>query len=398
MRARAPQPAEETAVPTPLSPDFDLAGRGADATVREIIQQPALWREVAADAAARREETDAFLAPVLQRSDCRVVMTGAGSSAFAGQIVASALSRQLGVRIDAVATTDIVSSPQAAFAQDVPTVLVSFARSGDSPESIAATELAEQQLHDVYQVIVTCNRDGQLYRAHAGADRSHVLLMPPKSNDQGFAMTSSFTCMTLAAWLAFSTQPPSDATLDALVRAGERAVEDGFRDAAALVARPYERVVYLGSGALAGLAHEAALKLLELTAGRTVTYYDTALGFRHGPKSVMNDRTLAIVYLSNDPYTRLYDEDIAVELRDGVGPKNVLVIGARPSDRLGELRWRVRDLDDADDMLLSLPFVAYAQTIGLHFALAGGSTPDNPFPSGEVNRVVQGVTIHKLDR
>jgi tagatose-6-phosphate ketose/aldose isomerase len=204
--------------------------------------------------------------------------------------------------------------------------------------------------------------------------------------------------MTLAAWLAFSTQPPSDATLDALVRAGERAVEDGFRDAAALVARPYERVVYLGSGALAGLAHEAALKLLELTAGRTVTYYDTALGFRHGPKSVMNDRTLAIVYLSNDPYTRLYDEDIAVELRDGVGPENVLVIGARPSDRLGELRWRVRDLDDADDMLLSLPFVAYAQTIGLHFALAGGSTPDNPFPSGEVNRVVQGVTIHKLDR
>ena len=145
---------------------------------------------------------------------------------------------------------------------------------------------------------------------------------------------------------------------------------------------------------MTGLAHESALKLLELTAGRTVTYFDSALGFRHGPKSVLDERTLAVVYLSNDPYTRLYDEDIAAELADALGEDNVLLVGARSSERLGELSGQVSGLDDADDVLLSLPFVVYAQTLALQFALALGSTPDNPFPSGEVNRVVQGVTIH----
>ena len=187
---------------------------------------------------------------------------------------------------------------------------------------------------------------------------------------------------------------PEEAAINRLVQAGERVVEDGFRHATALAARGYDRVVYLGSGALTGLAHESALKLLELTAGRTIAYFDSALGFRHGPKSILDERSLAVIYLSNDPYTRLYDEDIAVELRDALGPDNVLLVGARPSQRLGSLGCQLSDLDEAEDVLLSLPFAICAQTLGLQFSLALGATPDNPFPSGEVNRVVKGVTIH----
>jgi tagatose-6-phosphate ketose/aldose isomerase len=384
-------------VPTPSSPDLDLAAPGAGITTGEIIQQPALWREVASAATAGRSATERFLTPLLRRPDCRIVLTGAGSSAFVGDILAPALSRQLGRRVDAVPTTDIVSNPREAFAEDVPTVLVSFARSGDSPESVAAPQLAEQYLSEVHHVIVTCSNQGRLYQSHQDAERSLVLLMPSRANDQGFAMTSSFTCMTLAGWLALTQIAPPQTMIDRLVGAGERVVEESFRTASALAARGYQRVVYIGSGALTGMAHESALKLLELTAGRTVTYFDSALGFRHGPKSVLDDRTLAVVYLSNDPYTRLYDEDIAAELREALGRDNVLLVGARPSVRLGEFGGRVSDLDDGADVLLSLLFVVYAQTIGLQFALAQGSTPDNPFPSGEVNRVVQGVTIHSTE-
>lgn len=381
-------------MPTPSSAHPDLAAPGAAITTGEIRQQPALWREVATAAAARRVQTEQFLTPLLRRPNCRIVLTGAGSSAFVGGILAPALSRHLGSRVDAVATTDIVSNPREAFAEDVPTVLVSFARSGDSPESVAAAELAEQHLREVHHVIVTCDDQGRLYRSHEDAERSLVLLMPPRANDQGFAMTSSFTCMTLAGWLTFTGTTPPQATIDRLVSAGQRAVQESFLNASALAARGYQRVVYLGSGALTGLAHESALKLLELTAGQTVTYFDSALGFRHGPKSVLDERTLAVLYLSNDPYTRLYDEDIAAELGETLGRDNVLLIGARPSERLGQFGGQVNDLDDGEDVLLSLPFVVYAQTLGLQFALALGSTPDNPFPSGEVNRVVQGVTIH----
>jgi tagatose-6-phosphate ketose/aldose isomerase len=374
----------------------DLAARGAAATWPEIRQQPDLWREVARVVDRESGRLRGFLDPLLAQPDLRVVLTGAGTSAFAGEVLAPALARTLGRRVEAVATTDIVSSPREVFAEDVPTLLVSFARSGDSPESVAATELAAQCLSTVFQLVITCNPDGRLARAHADGPSSRVLLMPPAANDRGFAMTSSFTSMLLAAWLVLAP-PPDTAAVAAQVATAAEGVLSAASAAEQLVARGYERVVFLGSGALAGLARESALKLLELTAGGVVSYHDTALGFRHGPKSVLREGTLAVVYLSNDPYTRRYDEDMADELRQGLGHENVLVVSGRDDGAPGqEGAWRVEGVADVDDVLLALPFVVIAQLVALRFSLALGRTPDNPFPAGEVNRVVQGVTVHPL--
>jgi tagatose-6-phosphate ketose/aldose isomerase len=377
----------------PLGP----AATGSSVTESEIAQQPRLWRQVVAVAADRREETRAFLRPILQRPDLRIVLTGAGTSAFAGQVLAPALARELHRRVDAVATTDIVCSPREVFAEDVPTLLVSFARSGDSPESLAATALAEQCLSEVRHLIVTCNSAGKLYQDHSGAERSLVLLMPEASNDQGFAMTSSFTCMLLATWLTLRPGAPDAALVERLAVAAERILGDRAEDVGAVAARGYRRLVYLGSGSLSGLARESALKMLELTAGDVVTYFDSPLGFRHGPKSVLDERTLAVVYLSNDPYTRQYDEDIATELLGALSPQDVVLLGARPSERLHAAGlWQVEGLDDAADAELCLPFVVVAQVLALEFSLRLGRAPDNPFPSGEVNRVVKGVTVYRL--
>ena len=51
----------------------------------------------------------------------------------------------------------------------------------------------------------------------------------------------------------------------------------------------FERIVYIGSGSLAGLTREAQLKILELTAGKVATIFDSSMGFRHGPKSFINE-------------------------------------------------------------------------------------------------------------
>ncbi len=375
-----------------------LESLGAARTTREIAQQPRLWRQVAAEAAARHEQTRAFLDPLLAHPHLRVVLAGAGTSAFAGMVLAPALSRVLGKRIAVVATTDAVSGPREVFAEDVPTLLVSFARSGNSPESLATTELAEQCLSEVHHLVVTCNADGQLYRDHHDTDRSLVLLMPEESNDAGFAMTSSFTCMVLATWLALAPEHADADLLERLAVAGERALAERDTQAAALAAAGYRRFVHLGSGSLAGLAREAALKMLELSAGEVVTYDNSSLGFRHGPKAALDETTAVIVYLSNDPYTRAYDHDIVAELRTGIGPEQVIAVTARPDDTLADgPTWHVRGLDDAPDVLLALVDVIGAQLLALHTSLTLGLTPDNPFPGGEVNRVVQGVTIHPLD-
>jgi len=377
----------------PATPD-----ERAGATGREIAQQPAVWRRLAVDLAERRDSVRRFLEPLLSRDDLRIVLTGAGTSAFAGELLAPALARALSRTIDAVATTAIVTNPREAFVEDVPTLLVSFARSGDSPESVAATELADRCLSSVYHLIVTCNAEGHLARTHSGSERSLVLLMPPESHDEGFAMTSSFTSMVLATWLALVPSGLDSGVAERLAEAGAAMLRRTPDDVAKLAARGYDRVVYLGSGSLAALARESALKVLELTAGAVVSYSDSSLGFRHGPKSVVNDRTLAIVYLSNDPYVRLYDEDIIAELQAQMGSENVVVVGASRSEMLEpDGPWAVPNLSNDPDALVGLVFVLVAQLLAMNASLELGLTPDTPSPDGQVNRVVKGVTVHPFE-
>ncbi|MFJ4926586.1 SIS domain-containing protein [Streptomyces sp. NPDC088736] len=369
---------------------------GADHTTAEIVQQPGVWREVGAVVAAERGALDAFLEPLLADGNLRIVLTGAGTSAFAGDVVRASVARATGRRTDAVSTTDIVADPHASFPDDVPTLLVSFARSGDSPESVAATRLADQVLTQVHHLVITCNSAGQLAGLHGGSASSHVLLMPAAANDQGFAMTSSFTSMLLASLLALGALT-ADA-IDAPAAAAEHITAGGLSPhIEELLAREPERLVYLGSSsALKGLAQESALKLLELTGGALVASSESSLGFRHGPKSVLNDRTAVVVYVSNDPYTRRYDLDILAELRAGLPQGSVVAVTASPDGLPGDGTWLLPGLADADDAVLALPAVVCAQLIALRSSLAQGIRPDNPFPSGEVNRVVQGVTVHPL--
>jgi tagatose-6-phosphate ketose/aldose isomerase len=365
------------------------------ATVREILQQPDVWREASDDLEGQQKDLHAFLSPLLKRPELRIVLTGAGTSAFVGSIAAPALARLLDRRVDAIATTDIVSNPQLYFAEDVPTLLVSFARSGNSPESSAATQLADSVLSDVSHLIVTCNESGRLFRDHAGRVKSKVVLMPLRANDEGFAMTSSFSSMLLSSLLIFGGA--DDSAVVALSAAASRVLETVQGPAQELATRGFERVVYLGSGPLTGLARESALKLLELTAGKVVSYYDSSLGFRHGPKSVLNDNTLVIVYVSSDPYTRHYDIDIITELQSTIPAKNLVVISALPIALAPEIRVLVfEELSELDDAFLAVAFVIFAQLLALSFSVQLGMTPDNPFPGGDVNRVVKGVQIYPL--
>lgn len=377
----------------------DLERRGAPHTAREIAQQPEVWRSVHALVQSRRAALDAFLQPLLALPDLRIVLTGAGSSAFIGQCLAPALLQQLGakpgLRVEAIATTDIVSNPAQCLQPGVPTLLVSFARSGNSPESLAAVDLADATVGECHHLAVTCAAEGTLARRLGERPRAQVLLLPDETHDRAFAMTSSFTGMLLAAAWAFGLALPS---AEALGDAARQLLATEAARLDALNGQAFERVVVLGSNGLQGLAKEAALKILELTDGRLVALADSPLGFRHGPKTVLNDRTLVLMTLSNDSYTRRYDLDLLRELRrQGRGR----IVALSTSALNGE------DALAADDVLLALPANApdlalapvalvFAQCLALLASLKLGITPDNPSASGTVTRVVSGVIIHPL--
>ncbi len=375
-----------------VAPDGTEVPAQADggATILEIGQQPDAWREVA----GRPEDaTAAFLRGITDHPDLRVILTGAGSSAFLGEIAQPALRRQLARRVEAIATTSIVANPTEHLERDTPTLLVSFARSGNSPESLATTALADEIVTDVWHLIYTCDPDGELGRAHRDRESAHVVYMPERTNDSGFAMTSSLTSMLLSCLVTLGTTGRSN--IESLARAAEHVVAMQ-RDIRALAGKKKQRFVYLGSGSLEAVARESALKLLELTAGEVVTYFDSPLGFRHGPKSVLDPDTLVLVYVSTDPYTRRYDLDIIAEIRAQLGEDAVTVISTEPIPAPLGPAVVLPGLDGLDDARVALPYLVFAQYLALFTSLEHGKTPDNPFPSGEVSRVVQGVTIYPL--
>jgi tagatose-6-phosphate ketose/aldose isomerase len=377
--------------------DAELARAGALHTAREIEQQPDSWERTVALLRARRASVSAFLAPLLARPELRIILTGAGSSAFIGECLAPTLTRLLGRQVLAVATTDLLSGPREYLLPDVPTMLVSFGRSGGSPESIAVVELAGKLLSECHQLIITCNEQGALYQRCQGAPRSLALLMPAETHDQSFAMTSSFTSMMLAGLLAFGDGEAATQTRTLVhLGAGARQVLSRHHEALrALASANYSRVVYLGSNALKAIAREAALKLLELTDGQVVAGFESALGFRHGPKTIVNGDTLLVMFVSNDPYTRRYDLDLLRELRDDGRAGAVLAISGRSDEAVARGRVLLLEgLDAAPDSELAFPYVVCAQLYAFHRALRLGNRPDQPSVSGTVSRVVRGVTIH----
>ncbi|QOP56542.1 SIS domain-containing protein [Lacticaseibacillus paracasei] len=380
----------------------ELTQMGAQITTEEIKHQPELWEEAFANYQAKKDEIKAFLDKVVAEADgkkVRVIFTGAGTSAYTGDTVTPYLQSHADrdkFDFEAIASTDLVSAPYDFFKPDTPTVLVSFARSGNSPESVKSVELVEQLVKNLHQLTITCAPDGHLAQRAEGESSNLVLLQPAGSNDKGFAMTGSFSCMALTAMLVFDQASLSDkdSYVKAIVKMGHEVIS---REAEIqnLADEDFNRITYLGSGSLGGLTREAQLKILELTAGKLATIFDTSMGFRHGPKSFVNGKTLVFDFLSNNDYTRQYDVDVMEEIKgDGIA-KRIVAIGTDQDNNFSGENFAFKSgVKDLPEGYQALPDVMFAQTLALLSSIKVGNNPDTPSPSGTVNRVVKGVILH----
>ena len=371
-------------------------------TAKEIIQQPDTWRESVKNLIKNKIEIKSFIDSFLSKKEFRIILTGAGTSAFAGEVCEPYLTSLLNKRVEAIATTDLVASPKSYFIKDIPTLLVSFARSGNSPESVAVN-LASQLVDDLYQIVITCNENGKLAKNTVNDEKSLLLLMPPQTNDLGFAMTSSFTTMVLNAMAVFNINNIENfsSDVDKLSNSVNDFIENNIEKVTSLSNEDFERIVYLGSSTSKGIARESALKVLELTAGKVNASYDTPLGFRHGPKSVVDDETVSVIYISNDEYTRKYDLDLAKEMLAHKKNDKVVIVGDNIEEDILNKADYVFNVENINynvenKVLLPLQQIIFGQMLSFLKSVNLGITPDNPCPTGEVNRVVQGVILHEL--
>lgn len=166
-------------------------------TLHEINQQPALWRAALENAIGEKEARDAFFERVKSSANgnpVRVIFTGAGTSEYVGNVLETLLPlHHADWQFVSVASTDLVAAPEVYLVPEQTTLLVSFARSGNSPESLAAVAIADRHVEHIFHLAITCAPEGALATRLRARDNAYVALMPEGSNDKGFAMTSSFS-------------------------------------------------------------------------------------------------------------------------------------------------------------------------------------------------------------
>lgn len=343
------------------------------ATAQEIAAQPRIWRDWADPLQTQVAEVRAWLDDIAPRD---IWLCGAGTSAFAGQIVAAG---QPGMQ--AIATTDLVACPQDYLHRDGPVVAVQFGRSGDSSESVGMLDLLDAHRPDIHRLHITCNAGGALAcRAAPGPGTQRVVTLPAATHDAGFAMTSSFSTMVLTARACLG----ADLDLPALADQAQAVL------AACTLPQMPGRIVFLGAGALTAAAREAALKVSELTAGRVPALWDSPLGFRHGPKAFVTDDTLIVVMTHPDPHTALFDADLVAEVRSQFPRATVMTVGAGGDVDCGT-GWAAPEAA----VLAVLP----AQVWAAGWSADLGLNVDNPFEGhGTLTRVVAGVTLHPWGR
>ena len=369
-------------------------------TLSEIYQQPATWKKTCAQIAACKDELQAFIDQVVKADDFDIVLTGAGTSEFVGNSLYQALNTKYDHKVKSFGTTDIVPAPENYLSKTKPTILVSFGRSGNSPESVGAVDNAEAVCENLYHLFVTCNKNGALSKRAEGNANCYAINLTDETHDQSFAMTSSYSNMYLATYLAFNLDKLEEMTaiIEKIIAAGQDFLDNKYGEVQAIVdGFNFERIVFLGAVGLKGVAQESALKMLELTAGKVATMYDTPLGFRHGPKSIIDDTTLTVVYLSDDEYQRKYELDLIKEMGPQRKANKIAVVyntACEGLDAYVDYQIQINSGDAKENVVLGLNFILFAQALAALKSLALDITPDNPCPTGEVNRVVKGVILY----
>jgi len=366
-------------------------------TAHEIAHQPDMWRQLSTYLKQSKQEIANFMN---KAKNIRVVLTGAGSSGFVGRAVAGFVAKTMGINCEAIHTTDIVSSPAAYLFADVPTLLISFARSGNSPESVGAVEYARKIVKNLYEIAIVCDGKSRLSEVTRKAKDGLLLIMPEGTNDKGFAMTSSVSTMILAgfATLCWENIDAIADDINLLAHKVEAAGANLAEAAETCASWGFKRAWFMGSGPLTALVFEGSLKMMELSNGAVVAGHNNSPEFRHGPKTVLNPETVTIHFISNDLFTAKYDADLLNELYSQRDGNKVVAIHDIAKDANADLTvpYDPFGYGIGAEAAVGIYGLVFMQLLSMYTSIALGVPTDNPSPSGLVNRVVQGVTVYEL--
>ncbi len=368
-------------------------------TAREICSQPEMWKQTYRKFKQEKIEIISFLDNVFAEQKLNVILTGAGSSAFIGEALEGVYLKKLQVNCRAIGTTEIITHPDHYFISSEPTLLISFARSGNSPESVAAIELARKYCSNFYELNITCNKNGKLAKK-SNKENAHTFLLPEETNDLSLAMTSSFSSMLLTGLLLLYVRELDSVsqTIETIQKLANSMLSESLQTLKEIAKQDCKRMVFLGSGPLLGIAHESHLKVQELTDGQIICKFDSFLGFRHGPKAVVDNSTTIVYLISTNSHSNRYEQDLINSVKETNADETSVGIGNILPAEKSNFDYSIQFIEATTvlpEEFLSVLYILPAQIIGFYKSLHLGLSPDSPSKSNAINRVVKGVNIYQ---
>ena len=383
-------------------PDREKVKRGLVHTPAEIAQQPETWVATFELFRSKRKEIQNFLSVAGGKgpdtSQIIVFLVGAGTSDYTGQAVSHLLRKMWRCEVLAVPSTDLLTQMEELVLPGRKYLWISFSRSGDSSEGVAVLARARERYPEIYHIVISCNPNGRMLRESAGNPKTLGICMIDEANDRGLAMTSSFSNMVIFGQCLAHTEnlEAYEPVLQTLVAAGKSFLSRAADCASSLAKEGYNKACFVGSGPLRAVAKESALKVLELTAGRTLTMTESALGLRHGPMAALDNQSLFVCFFSGDKRVQEYERDLLREIGAKRIAKRRVVVGGTEliTDSYAEHYLAPTTNAGVADEYRAPVDVMFGQLLGLFSSIRWNLMPDSPSPDGVISRVVQNVNIH----
>lgn len=336
-------------------------------TEKEILSQPIVWEKVEE---LLKENKNGILDFICGKREKKWIFIGCGTSYYLA-LSAAAYCRKI-TKIDAIGlpASEIFLFPQANIKDEKECFCLPISRSGTTTEVILASKYLKNR--KVPLLGISC----------AGKDLAkecQQMIILPEATEKSVVMTRSFTSMLLSiliicSWLSSQDNDKLLEELSSLPEQGE-VILNKYKNLARdiIYNNEFTKFIYLGQGPFYGLACEGALKVKEMSLSMSEAYH--SLEFRHGPKSIIDEKTLIIFLMSET--AKEYEINLLKDVKK-LGAKTLIICEESSKeirdngDYLVELNSKVSDYNR---LILYLPVL---QLIGYWNSIKKGLNPDNP--------------------
>lgn len=310
---------------------------------------------------------DRLGAVVTRNAGSPIVFIGCGSTHYLAQFAANCFQHVTGLPCRGLASSELLWQRDAWLTSAERPLVVALSRSGETSETVWALEAMRACGCDTLGI--GCYADSPVGRTVT------LMLELPEGREQSYAQTRSFAGMLLAVQMLAARVAENHALQADLLALPALCAELIAR--AETVARRWgtetsiQRITYLGSGCLYGLANEATVKMKEMSLSVAEGYH--FLEFRHGPMALVDQEHLVVGLLS----AHMRNQELAVlgDLQERGAKVLAVANGAVAGHGFAESFDLQADVCETACAVLYLPFI---QLLAYYRALARGLNPDRP--------------------